>query len=222
MKSSIIKKLTVFVLVPLAFTVLGCALLFFAAKPIIDPVISVWSMMATDTQISHGDESYNDLYTGAIFSTYTDTVPSSTITFPLSGTRYGEISIEGTTLNCPLFFGDDSKCLRNGAGQYIGSSFPGTGSTVLIGGHNNRYFDTLKDAQIGSIITVKTHYGEYKYRITATAVKKSTDKTAYDLGADYENIVLYTCYPFNALGLTSQRYFVYGEYVSGPRVLMNQ
>lgn len=222
MKSSIIKKLTVLTLVPLAFTVLGYALLFFAAKPILDPLASVWSMMATDTQASTENEGYTDLYTGAIFSTYTDTVPSSTITFPLSGTRYGEISIEGTTLNCPLFYGDDNKCLRNGAGQYMGSSFPGMGSTVLIGGHNNRYFDTLKDAQVGSIITVKTHYGEYKYRITGTAVKKSTDKTAYDLGADYENIVLYTCYPFNALGLTSQRYFVYGEYVSGPRVLLDQ
>lgn len=222
MKLPVIKKLAVLILVPLAFTVLGYILLFFAAKPVVNPIVNVWSMMATDTPTQEEDEGYTDLYSGAIFSTYTDTVPSSTITFPLPGTLYGEISIEGTELNCSLFFGDTNKALRKGAGQYAGSSFPGTGSTVLIAGHNNRYFDTLKDAKIGSIITLKTHYGEYKYRITGTAVKKATDKSAYDLGADHENIVLYTCYPFNALGLTSQRYFVYGEYVSGPRVLMDQ
>lgn len=177
--------------------------------------------MATDIRIGQED-GLTDIYEGKVFDTYTETVKSSTVTFPTFGTKYGEISIAGTDVNCPLYLGDDSKCLRAGVGQYLGSSFPGMGSTVLIGGHNNSYFKTLKDAQIGSIITVNTNYGSYKYRITSTAIKESGDKTAYDINSSTENIVLYTCYPFDMLGLTKQRYFVYGEYVSGPKILLNE
>ena len=178
--------------------------------------------MATDTQIYDADNSYADLYSGEIFNSYTDTVPSSLITFPSPGTKYGEITIEGTEINCPLFFGDDDKTLRRGAGQYKGSSFPGMCSTIIIGGHNNSFFKTLKDAAVGAIVTVKTHYGVYTYKITGTAIKSFNDRTAFDLRAEHENLVLYTCYPFNALGLTKQRYFVYGEYVSGPKILLDQ
>ena len=32
----------------------------------------------------------------------------------------------------------------------------------------------------------------------------------------HENLILYTCYPFDALGFTPNRYFVYAKYVSGP------
>lgn len=178
--------------------------------------------MATDAQIYDADDGYTDLYSGEIFHSYTDTVPSSLITFPSPDTKYGEISIEDTKINCPLFFGDDEKTLRRGAGQYKGSSFPGMCSTTIIGGHNNSFFKTLKDAQVGAIVTVKTHYGVYTYKIIGAAIKNFNDRTAFDINAEHENLVLYTCYPFNALGLTKQRYFVYCEYVSGPKILLDE
>ena len=33
-----------------------------------------------------------------------------------------------------------------------------------------------------------------------------------------ENLILYTCYPFDALGFTPNRYFVYASYTSGPEL----
>lgn len=51
-----------------------------------------------------------------------------------------------------------------------------------------------------------------------TRLSKATDRTAYDLSADYENLIMYTCYPFDALGLTTQRYFVYAKLVSGTPI----
>lgn len=209
-------------LVPLAFALVGYLILFFSAKSAINSVVDIWSMMATDTQVYDTDDTYTDLYSGEIFHSYTDTVPSSIITFPVPGTKYGEITIEGTSVDCPLFFGDDSKTLRRGVGQYKGSSFPGMCSTTIIGGHNNSFFKTLKDAKVGGIITIKTHYGVYTYKITGSAIKKFDDRTAFDINTDHENVVLYTCYPFNALGLTKQRYFVYGEYISGPKILLDE
>ena len=46
-------------------------------------------MMATDAQVYDTDDTYTDLYSGEIFHSYTDTVPSSLITFPSPGTKYG-------------------------------------------------------------------------------------------------------------------------------------
>ncbi len=215
-----IRKPAVLILVPPAFALLGYLLIYLCLHSVISPVINIWSIMATDNHIE--DHELDSIYTDDMFYSYTDTIPSSKIKFPTYGTKYGEVFIEGTTLRCDLYFGDSYKILRHGAGQYLGSSFPGLGSTVLIGGHNNRYFDSLKDIKKDDIITVKTNYGIYTYKVTHTAIKRYDDASAYDLGATTENIVLYTCYPFTALNLTPERYFVYGEYISGPKILIHE
>ena len=49
-----------------------------------------------------------------------------------------------------------------------------------------------------------------------TQVKDCEDSSAYDFSRTDENIILYTCYPFGTIGFTRDRYFVYGEYRSGP------
>ncbi len=206
---------------PLAFALIGYSIIYFASGGIISPVLSIVSMMSTGGE-QLDSSAYTDIYSGEIFVNYTDSVPSSTIKFPMINTKYGEISIENTDVNCSLIFGDSAAMLKKGACQYMGSSFPGLGSTVLVSGHNNSYFSGLKDAKIGDTVTIRTNYGVYTYKITSTDIKLNTDKSAYDLSADKENLVLYTCYPFNALGLTAQRYFVYCEYVSGPHVLLHE
>ncbi|MBQ0084420.1 MAG: class D sortase [Clostridiales bacterium] len=213
MKTS--KKILI-ALSPIILAILGYLIIFFAARPLISSAASIIDMISGGAK---GKTEFNNMYNGNVFKTYTETIPSSEVEFPLPNTQYGEITIEGTDVNCPLIYGDSTAMLKKGACQYMGSSFPGFGSTLLVSGHNNSYFKSLKDAKIGAIITVKTTYGEYKYKIVNTAIKQNTDESAYDLTADKENVVFYTCYPFDALGLTYQRYFVYGEYVSGPKII---
>lgn len=151
-----------------------------------------------------------------------DTVKASHITFPAFGDRLGIVTITGRSVNAPLFFGDSDVELTNGVGQYNGSLFPGCGSTVLIGGHNYGYFHGLQDVQIGDLVTLNVSYGVYTYRVTQTAVHDIYDDTAYNLGADRDNLVLYTCYPFDTREATPLRYFVYADYIAGPRVLLTQ
>ena len=89
---------------------------------------------------------------------------------------------------------------------------------AAVGGKTGINFNGLKNAKAGQTVTIKTSYGNYTYEITDTAVKKATDTSAYDLSANEENLIMYTCYPFDELGLTDQRFFVYAKYVSGPQI----
>ena len=52
--------------------------------------------------------------------------------------------------------------------------------------------------------------------LAAACVRETLEETAYDFTRTDENLILYTCYPFDALGFTPNRYFVYAKYVSGP------
>lgn len=146
----------------------------------------------------------------------TNIIKASDFTFPSYGYQFGEIIIPDCQIHAKLFFGDSYSVLKSGVGIYNGSSVPGYGKTILAAGHNNTYFNGLKYAKKGQIIKIRTNYGNYQYEITDTQVKDMDDSSAYDLDADHENLILYTCYPFDELGLTPNRFFVYAKFISGP------
>ncbi len=225
MKSSkTTKKLTEYIAFPLAFFLFGILFLYLVLSPFVNLVLSGWELFSSDSNIAFGEEINNDIFGIEKIEMIEDYIPASKITYPTNGTKYAQITITDseTEYVIPLYFGDNSSILRKGAGHYRGSKFPGEGSTVLVSGHNNTFFNCLKYVKVGDTIKLETNYGTYLYEVTETAVKKSTDSTAYDLRADEESLVLYTCYPFNQLGLTPDRFFVYAKFVSGPTVRLDK
>ncbi len=206
-----------YLLMPLAFLIIGYSLIYFALAPFVEIVASVWEMVQLSQPVDDESES---LYSGS--TVFGGTVKGSSITFPNYGTEYAELSIPSADIKAPIFFGDGEKQLRQGIGHYNGSDFPGMGSTVLLSGHNNTYLHTIDRAVIGDNITITTSYGVYVYKINDIKILSSWDNSAANISADGENLVIYTCYPLSTLGLTSKRYFVYAEYVSGPVILVNE
>lgn len=206
-------------MLPLAFLLVGYLFLYFVLSPFINLGVNAWSFISNDFT-GQDDGIYNDIYTENLLSGYDSFVPSSKVVYPTGNTRYGKIIItpDDNVFDIPLIFGDSNAILRKGAGHYMGSHFPGEGSTILVSAHNNTYFNCLQYLKLGDIITVKTSYGNYKYEVTALRVLDKNDPTAFDLSAKEENLVLYTCYPFNALGLTNKRYFVSTKLISGPYI----
>lgn len=145
----------------------------------------------------------------------------SEVAFPEYNQNIGTLSVaneDGTYLTCDLYFGDNDKALKKGAGIYSGSIAPGYGSTVLIAGHNHTYFKPMKQAAVGDIVTITTYYGVYTYRLREISILPAHDKNNFDLLAEHENLVMYTCHPFGSIGMTPTRYFYYGEYLSGPMI----
>ena len=91
-------------------------------------------------------------------------------------------------------------------------------SAGIIAGHNHTFFHTLGKAKPGDKIQIDTNYGKYVYQIKKAQIRNASDTSAYNLQSKKENLILYTCYPFNEIGLTAQRYYVYADMISGPKI----
>lgn len=208
-----------YVCTPLLYCAAAYLLTALIAYPFVSGALSLASFAvsqrAAETPVS-GEEivSLSDVTDGVI--------NSADIHFPNFGEQLGTLTVthaDGSAyIEAPLWFGDEKEQLKNGVGVFYGSSAPGYGSTVLIAGHNHTYFKPLKGAEVGDTVTVNTYYGVYVYEITAIEVKQVTDTSHYDLLADNENLLMYTCWPFGSIGMTPTRLFLYGRYVSGPMV----
>ena len=79
-------------------------------------------------------------------------------------------------------------------------------------GHNSKkIFRRFSELQLGNEITVKTNYGEYKYKIYDMQLVYETETYKLPIQKEKEILMIYTCYPFNNIGYTTQRYVVYAE-----------
>lgn len=138
-------------------------------------LISAAGLMFSDSARDYSTE-YNNIFVPVSENeNETDSnkkLPISEIQYPKTGEQFGELIIEDCSIDNNLFFGDGNVALRNGVGIYNGSFIPGYGKTILVAGHNNTYFNGLKNAEAGQKVTIKTSYGNYTYEITETAVKR--------------------------------------------------
>lgn len=205
-----------FFLFPVLFFLLSYLILFLLFSPFLGAFSSASNLLFFSDGHPIGKPAEN-IFTSAP-ETSPETVKLSSIQFPSYGARFGKLTISSASIEADLYFGDGSAQLKNGVGIYNGSFIPGYGKTILVAGHNHTFFHTLGNAKAGDEIRIETNYGTYLYRIDDAQVKKATDASAYDLASTKENLVLYTCYPFDELGLTPERYYVYAEYVSGPKI----
>lgn len=207
-----------FILFPLAFFLAGYLLIFAVLFSAVSEYIGMLSLVFDTSTSSFETEGVNHLDLSSKAQQDDDTVALSEIVYPAEGDLYAKITIPTADIDCNLYYGDGKSQLKKGAGTYMGAFIPGYGRTTLIAGHNHTYFTTLWKIKEGDSIFIETSYGRYEYRVSGINITDHDDETAYDLLKKEENIILYTCYPFVLQGYYQERYFVYGEYVSGPLI----
>lgn len=194
-----LKATIIYVIVALLITaliILGTKL-FFGAK--IEETISLVSKVAIDLEQKNVQET-------------TINEDNKIKNYPEYGTQYATIEIPKIDVNLPVYFGDTLEILKNGVGHSSGSYFPGEGGSIIYMGHNSKkVFRRFSELQNGNEITVKTNYGEYKYKIYDMQLIKETDIDKLPIQKDKEILMIYTCYPFNNIGYATQRYVVYAE-----------
>lgn len=217
-----------FIILPIIFFISIYLILYVAVSPFLSTVLNAAGLLFSKSEKNYSSE-YNSIFVPIPEEPTSNSETKDTneyidikdIQYPKYGEHFAELIIEDCSISTKMFMGDGDISLRNGVGTYYGSFIPGYGGTILVAGHNSTVFNGLKNAKEGQFVKIKTSYGNYTYEITNTAVKKNNDRSAFDLTADEENLIMYTCYPFDELGLTNQRYFVYAKFVSGPIITDN-
>lgn len=147
-----------------------------------------------------------------------DYINMKDIEFPMFNTVFGEIELPklGRTLN--LIMGETEQAITEGAAVHTSSYLPGYGGTTLISTHNNNVVRLDKIGE-GDEIFVRTHYGEYTYRVTSVKIVDKNDPNAFKVSDRGYNLVFVTCYPLRKPSNATQRMVVYAEMVSGPKVV---
>jgi sortase A len=94
--------------------------------------------------------------------------------------------------------GADGSALAFGPGHMQGTALPGQGASV-IGGHRDTHFDFLADAKTGDPLRIQDLQGKWKtYQIDQIKIVDG-EKQPLQIEEDRDQLVLVTCYPFNAL-----------------------
>lgn len=131
---------------------------------------------------------------------------------PKVGSTIGKILIPSINLDYPLINGDDEDELSKGVGHDIGTALPGEKDNVVLTGHRDTVFRNLGKVKVGDIITLETYYGDFKYKVTGTRIVKENDQTVI-IKTGKEMLTIYTCYPFEYIGIPKERYVVTCDFV---------
>ncbi|SDP47658.1 class GN sortase [Phyllobacterium sp. OV277] len=127
---------------------------------------------------------------------WADTWPVARIEFP----RIGETSI--------ALRGASGQALAFGPGHVDRSAEAGENGTAVYAAHRDTHFAFLKNVQIGDTIKITRRDGKaFTYQVTETSVVH-WDQSGIDSNADGKNLVLATCWPFNATTSGPMRYLV--------------
>jgi sortase A len=94
--------------------------------------------------------------------------------------------------------GDSGSVLAFAPGMNLQAARSGHPGVVLISGHRDTHFHFLRDLKPGSELRLQTQGGIHRYRIEETMIVDSrTTRIDPTLGKD--QLVLVTCYPFEAI-----------------------
>jgi len=216
----VIAKLMGLLVAPFAFCGIICGILLLFAQATVGDIIGYGSVLLLKEPPSTNYDVVDFLEPAKPGEGTADTINITEVTFPTYGSVYGEISIPEADILCPLIFGDSRDLLTRGACQYIGSPIIGYGGTSMISAHISRHFKNLHKVEVGDEIQIRTSYGIYTYEVKYVGIHRATDDSAYDIGREDENIVLYTCHLGTAsVGNIKDRFFVCADYVSGPMIV---
>jgi sortase A len=210
-----------FILLPIAFFIIGYLLLYFALTPIKGPAKSIYGLAFSNMNASTAEGSQGkDMYSGHL-GVYDGTIKASEIHFPYVDDKWGELTIESIGIeNMDLIYGDNTANLLRGACMSERSRLPGFGSGTLVAAHNYSFFHELQNIKEGAEVKVETYYGSYVYKVYKTEIIDVYATTDYwdDVYGENDTLALYTCYPNNALRSTHYRFFAFCELVSGPKI----
>jgi sortase A len=131
---------------------------------------------------------------------------------PASGsTPKGLLEVPALGLVAPVLQGTGDAVLSEAVGHVPASVWPGQQGTTVLAAHDITWFSRIDRLRPGDAIRYATPCHTFAYRVTSHRIVQA-GYPVYDTATP--RIVLDTCYPVNALYLTSRRYLVYADLVA--------
>lgn len=129
---------------------------------------------------------------------------------PSHGELIGKITIHRLGLSAVVFEGTDAGVLHRGVGHLTGSALPGQPGNVVLAGHRDSFFRSLRDIRKGDVVDVTTPFGTRSYQVESTEVV-SPSAVSVEAPTPVPSLTLITCYPFNYIGNAPKRFIIRGE-----------
>lgn len=214
-----VNKIMAYIYMPLFFSILSYGIVYLMTSDMISLATGVTQLIMTDSSPNFSVDYTNTFNPGSVEISDDNTVKRADVPQADYGELYAYVKCDALGLDCPVYMGDNNEILKLGAGQITATYQPGFGELIMIGAHNNTFFNCLKNVEIGQMFSMETSYGTYTYEVVSTQVVDVTGMDAYDFFTNHEQLLLYTCYPFDMLASTNYRFMVHADLVSGPEIV---
>ncbi|MEI2666689.1 class D sortase [Rossellomorea sp. LJF3] len=124
------------------------------------------------------------------------------------GDIIGILQISKLNKEMPIIEGTDESELERGVGHYSTTKLPNQQDRIFLAGHRDTVFKKMGTLQNGDKLTIKMKAGTHTYEIYETLIVKETDLSVLKSTAPQEVLTLSTCYPFEYLSSTTERYII--------------
>jgi sortase A len=124
-----------------------------------------------------------------------------------AGLIIGKVQIPRVGLSAVVVQGDSQEILSRAVGHVPGTALPGQSGNVVIAGHRDSFFRSLRKVHAGDRIVLKTPAAFFDYEVESTSVVAPTDLSAIQ-DSRQPQLTLITCYPFSWIGSAPNRFIV--------------
>ena len=118
-----------------------------------------------------------------------------------------KLSIDSVKLSTVVLNNVSGEALAFGVGHLPSSAKPGTNGNIVISAHRDGVFRKLQNVHKNDIIILESTNGVDKYKVNEIIVTANDDVQWID-NTESNIITLITCYPFNYIGNSEQRFII--------------
>lgn len=111
---------------------------------------------------------------------------------PKYAEHYADIKCDVLGHNVPVYWGSSIELFERGACQSTGSVIIGAEGNTVISAHEDTYFKSLGDLEVGDKIKINTTYGEFSYTVKELIAFDKKDNK-YVVPSKEPKLTLYTC-----------------------------
>ncbi|TYS18129.1 class D sortase [Rossellomorea vietnamensis] len=124
------------------------------------------------------------------------------------GDVVGILNIPALNRELPIIEGTDEEELEKGVGHYSSTKLPNQQDRIFLAGHRDTVFKKMGELKEGDQLKIEMSNGTYTYEIYEMFIVKEDDMSVVQSTTPDEILTLSTCYPFEYLSSTEERYII--------------